>query len=139
MGSGASSNSKKQIQNSHSVTTRDGLFEPGHVVVNDHKSLLPSGYRLTKTIGEGSYGKVKQAYSAKHCKDVAVKIIDCRKKNKLYHARFFRREQQVSYVANHHNIVKCLEILECGYKMYFILEYMDNGNLFRYIIPSVII
>ena len=131
MGSGASSHGQGQSQISQIKATKTVVHQHKCTAINDHKSLLPIGYRLIKTIGEGSFGKVKRAFSVKHGKDVAVKIIDCREKNKLYHARFFRREKQVSYLANHKNIVKCHEIVECGHKIYFILEYMDNGNLFR--------
>lgn len=38
--------------------------------------LLANGYQLGKTIGEGTYSKVKEALSLKHQKKVAIKIID---------------------------------------------------------------
>lgn len=41
--------------------------------------LLANGYQLGKTIGEGTYSKVKEALSLKHQKKVAIKIIDTRK------------------------------------------------------------
>lgn len=38
--------------------------------------LLSNGYQLGKTIGEGTYSKVKEAFSKKHQTKVAIKIID---------------------------------------------------------------
>lgn len=38
--------------------------------------LLSNGYQLGKTIGEGTYSKVKEAVSKKHQRKVAIKIID---------------------------------------------------------------
>lgn len=38
--------------------------------------LLAHGYQLGRTIGEGMYSKVKEAFSQKHRKTVAIKIID---------------------------------------------------------------
>ncbi|XP_065070358.1 testis-specific serine/threonine-protein kinase 3-like [Rhopilema esculentum] len=99
--------------------------------INDKESLKPLGYQLQATIGKGSYGKVKRAYSKKHQRFVAVKIVDLN--NMKEDCRFIRREKQVTYVANHINIVKCFEILECGPKIYMVLEHIDNGDLCRYL------
>lgn len=38
--------------------------------------MLANGYQLGRTIGEGMYSKVKEAFSQKHQKKVAIKIID---------------------------------------------------------------
>lgn len=38
--------------------------------------LLANGYQVGRTIGEGTYSKVKEAFSKKHGKKVAIKIID---------------------------------------------------------------
>lgn len=38
--------------------------------------LLSNGYQLGKTIGEGTYSKVREAFSKKHQRKVAIKIID---------------------------------------------------------------
>ena len=133
MGAGASSINRQPIGKEK---CREARKVPSSAVVNDQESLEPSGYRLIKTIGKGSYGKVKRAFSRKHGRDVAIKIIDRDEKNELHHARFFRREKQVTFVANHRNIVKCFEILECRSRIYIILEYMNNGDLCRFVIIS---
>ena len=38
--------------------------------------LLSNGYQLGKTIGEGTYSKVKEAFSQKPPRQVAIKSID---------------------------------------------------------------
>lgn len=131
MGAGASTIQEKQVKTAVKEKRKEAWAERDKAVINDQESLRLIGYRLIKTIGSGSYGKVKKAFSKKHSKNVAIKIIDCNEKNEDYHKRFFKREKQVSYVAKHNNIVKCFEILECGNKIYLILEYMENGDLCR--------
>ena len=131
MGSGASLAKKKRAQGSDNGIRRKVGFGNRSLSVNDCKSLSPFGYRLTRTIGKGSYGKVKRAFSKKHKTNVAVKILECSEINILQYARFFQREKQVCYVADHRNIVRCLEILECRYRIYIVLEYMENGDLCR--------
>eukprot|EP00794_Sanderia_malayensis_P018058 gene18058-19867_t len=104
----------------------------GEEAVTDAKSLLPAGYQLQKTIGEGSYGKVKLAFSRNFGHQVAIKIVNPSDAKNDYKACFLKREKHVTYVVRHPNIVRCFDILECGPKMYMILEYIDNGDLFRY-------
>lgn len=138
MGAGASSASKKREErNGRRSGRKEAWKDKNERVVNDHESLAAMGYRLTKTIGKGSYGKVKKAVSAKHGSNVAVKIIDCSKKNHKHHARFFRREKQVTCFANHPNIVKCYEVVDCKNKIYIMLEYVENGDLCRSVVFSV--
>ena len=102
------------------------------VEINDRESLKPAGYRLLKTIGSGSFGKVKKAYSKKHRREVAIKIVSPLATKEEFRDRFLQREKQFSYVANHPNVVRCFEIIECGTKVYIILEYVQNGDLCRY-------
>lgn len=47
-----------------------------HVKDTMEEFLLSHGYQMGKTIGEGTYSKVKEAFSKKHQRKVAVKIID---------------------------------------------------------------
>lgn len=48
------------------------------------------GFVMQETIGMGSYGKVKRAYSNELKKDVAVKIITLRKAKPEYVEKFLR-------------------------------------------------
>ncbi len=126
MGANAS-NMQKQKEAKHKNVSKPTDSEE----LDDKECLRPAGYRLQKTIGKGSYGKVKLAYSKHLSREVAIKIIDPKKSKSDFKASFLAREKQVSYVVNHPNIVRCFDILECGPKVYMIFEYVENGDLCR--------
>ena len=99
--------------------------------IDDKASLKHVGYEVSKTLGKGSYGKVKRAFSRKYGRNVAIKILDSKQVDENLRDRFIQREKEVTSIVKHCNIVRCFEILECGTKIYMILEYIDNGNLYR--------
>ena len=99
--------------------------------IDDKASLKHVGYQVSKTLGKGSYGKVKRAFSRKHGCNVAIKILDSQQVDGNIRDRFIQREKEVTSIVKHWNIVRCFEILECGTKIYMILEYIENGNLYR--------
>ena len=74
--------------------------------------LKKQGYNIGTTIGEGSYAKVKSAYSEKTQKRVAMKIINRRKAPKDFKEKFLPRELQILKVVNHQNVIKMFDILE---------------------------
>ena len=59
---------------------------------DDEVYLKKLGYSLGTTIGEGSYAKVKSAYSEKLQKRVAMKIINRRSAPKDFKEKFLPRE-----------------------------------------------
>lgn len=79
---------------------------------DDEVYLKKLGYSLGTTIGEGSYAKVKSAYSEKLQKRVAMKIINRKKAPKDFREKFLPRELKVLKVVSHPNIIKLYEILE---------------------------
>ncbi|KAK7105126.1 hypothetical protein V1264_019728 [Littorina saxatilis] len=100
---------------------------------DDEVYLKKLGYSIGTTIGEGSYAKVKSAYSEKLQKRVAMKIINRRKAPKDFREKFLPRELKVLKVVNHPNIIKLFEILEFEHKIYIVMEHAGHGDLLEYI------
>lgn len=91
------------------------------------------GYALGDQLGKGSYAVVKAAYSRKHQKQVAIKIVTKRKAPDDYLTKFLPREIQVMKHLDHPNVVRMHEAIETSSRIYLILDMADNGDLLDYI------
>jgi serine kinase len=96
--------------------------------------LAKKGFLVNQTLGSGSYSKVKLAHCCGHDHDkVAVKIIDRMKAPKDFQHRFLPREMAIWPKLRHPNIVNMLDMMEDYRRVYMILEFVDNGDVLRYI------
>ncbi|MEE6484111.1 hypothetical protein FKM82_013757 [Ascaphus truei] len=105
---------------------------------DDHDFLLSNGYQLGKTIGEGTYSRVKEAFSIKLQKKVAVKIIDKAGGPEEFIQRFLPRELQIVRHLHHKNIIEVYETLEPEdrAKIYMVMELAEGGDIFDCILQS---
>ncbi|GAB2218257.1 hypothetical protein Droror1_Dr00001476 [Drosera rotundifolia] len=86
-------------------------------------------YKLGRTIGEGTFGKVKMAKNSVSGEMVAIKIIDkvmVMENNLIYQVQ---REIQTMRLLNHPNIVRIHEVLGTRSKIYIVMEYVSGGQL----------
>eukprot|EP00128_Syssomonas_multiformis_P001303 Colp12_sorted_trinity150504_noHs@24901 len=92
-------------------------------------------YRVGKTLGEGTYGKVKLGYNIKSGEKVAIKCIE---KTSLRTPRQVTRVKReiaaLKLLSSHPNIVKVLDVMENDHKIILIMEYASGGELFDYIV-----
>ncbi|XP_052667371.1 testis-specific serine/threonine-protein kinase 3 [Harpia harpyja] len=97
--------------------------------------LLANGYQLGRTIGEGMYSKVKEAFSQKHQKKVAIKIINKNEGPEEFIHRFLPRELQIITGLNHKNIIRVHEMLESTEgKICLVMELAEDGDIFDYVL-----
>lgn len=97
------------------------------------KSILNSrGYVLGKTLGTGTYGKVKFAHSLRLKHPVAVKIVS-RKVAKDVHLKFLPRELDALRSLRHKNVIELIEVLETQDHVYIVMELAEGGDLLDYI------
>ncbi|XP_067163439.1 testis-specific serine/threonine-protein kinase 1 [Apteryx mantelli] len=102
--------------------------------MDDNTALEKRGYNLGVTLGEGSYGKVKAAYSDRLESNVAIKIIDKRRTPRDFLEKFLPREIAALKRMNHPSIVKTYEIFETkAGKVYIMMELGVRGDLLDYI------
>ncbi|XP_056387678.1 testis-specific serine/threonine-protein kinase 1-like [Hyla sarda] len=103
-------------------------------LMDDSALLKMRGYTLGTILGEGSYAKVKSAFS-EHLKcRVAVKIIDRRKAPSDFLQKFLPREMDILPLMNHRYIVKTYEIFEIAEgKIYMVMELGAQGDLLEFI------
>lgn len=86
-------------------------------------------YQLGRTIGEGTFAKVKLAINIINGQNVAVKIIDKNSvmENNLIHQ--VQREIRTMKLLNHPNIVRIHEVIGTKTKIYIVMEYVPGGQL----------
>ena len=95
-----------------------------------------SNYKYIKTIGEGTFGKVKLAVHTLTGEKVAIKILQ---KNLIKDKNEYNRiEKEIKYLKlfNHPNIIQIYEVIESSSSFYIIMEYAQGGELFNYIVEK---
>ncbi|KAF5915641.1 hypothetical protein HPG69_015261 [Diceros bicornis minor] len=102
--------------------------------MDDAAVLKRRGYIMGINLGEGSYAKVKSAYSERLKFNVAVKIIDRNKAPTDFLEKFLPREIEILAMLNHRSIVKTYEIFETSDgKVYIVMELGVQGDLLEFI------
>lgn len=99
--------------------------------------LAKKGYKLTGTIGYGSYAKVKLAEiifknNSSH-RRIASKIIDRNKAPDDFLKKFLPRELDVYRKLSHPNIIEVYDIIEIGPRVYIFMELAEGGDLLDFI------
>jgi len=93
------------------------------VIMSDEESELKKrGYSLGTTLGEGSYAKVKSAFSEKLQLRVAIKIINRKKVPRDFREKFLPRELKIIAAVEHKNIIKMYELMEFHNKVNTIFQ-----------------
>ena len=93
-------------------------------------------YTFLKTIGEGTFGKVKLALHKLTQEKVAIKILEKKKINSKKDLERIEKEIKYMKILNHPNIVKIYEIIEDENNFYIVMEYVPGGELFNYIVKN---
>ncbi|CAO2037382.1 unnamed protein product [Urochloa humidicola] len=86
-------------------------------------------YRLGRTVGEGTFAKVRLAADAENGGAVAVKVIDREtvlKNNLMYQVK---REIRAMKLLSHPNIVRIHEVIATKTKICLAMEYVSGGQL----------
>ncbi|XP_021369212.1 hormonally up-regulated neu tumor-associated kinase homolog [Mizuhopecten yessoensis] len=107
---------------------------PREAIRSFHHSKKVGNYLLGKTIGEGSFAKVKEALHVPTGELVAIKVIDKKRaKQDSYVRKNLRREGKILQLARHPNIVQLFEIMETENSYYLVTELCKGGDLMDYI------
>ena len=88
-------------------------------------------FTILSTIGEGSFGKVFLVSHNKTKSKYAIKRISKLDKNNQEGKTYFKREIEIMYKIHQSNIVRLFNHFEDNEYCYFVMEYIENGNLFE--------
>ncbi|CAF0919846.1 unnamed protein product [Didymodactylos carnosus] len=103
------------------------------IVTSEEFEFQRRGFKLGSLLGEGSYAKVKTAFSERLNRKIAIKIVNRRKAPIDFQQRFLPRELSILQNLDHPHIIKLYEIFNHGHKVYMILELAGHGDLLDYI------
>lgn len=87
-------------------------------------------YEIGKTLGEGSFAKVKYARNSDTGESVAIKVLD--RDHVLRHKMVeqIKREISTMKLIKHPNVVTIFEVMASKTKIYIVVEFVDGGELF---------
>lgn len=87
-------------------------------------------YELGRTLGEGTFAKVKFARNVETGENVAIKILD--KEKVLRHKMIgqIKREISTMKLIKHPNVIRMYEVMASKTKIYIVLEFVTGGELF---------
>ncbi|KAK2642924.1 hypothetical protein Ddye_024687 [Dipteronia dyeriana] len=87
-------------------------------------------YELGRTLGEGSFAKVKFARNTETGENVAIKILDKEKVLKHKMIGQIKREISTMKLIRHPNVIRMYEVMASKTRIYIVLEFVTGGELF---------
>eukprot|EP00002_Diphylleia_rotans_P029531 TRINITY_DN6018_c0_g1_i4.p2 TRINITY_DN6018_c0_g1~~TRINITY_DN6018_c0_g1_i4.p2 ORF type:complete len:183 (-),score=45.91 TRINITY_DN6018_c0_g1_i4:1962-2510(-) len=93
-------------------------------------------YRLGKTVGVGSFSKVKTAVHETTTAKVAVKVINRRKVKTADLQEKIKREIQILKHFSHPHIIRLYDVISTPTDIFLVMEYVPHGELFEFIVTN---
>ncbi|KAL3616873.1 CBL-interacting serine/threonine-protein kinase 23 [Castilleja foliolosa] len=87
-------------------------------------------YELGRTLGEGSFAKVKFARNLETGENVAIKILDKEKVLKHKMIGQIKREISTMKLIRHPHVIRMFEVMASKTKIYIVMEFVTGGELF---------
>uniref|UniRef100_K3WNX6 non-specific serine/threonine protein kinase n=1 Tax=Globisporangium ultimum (strain ATCC 200006 / CBS 805.95 / DAOM BR144) TaxID=431595 RepID=K3WNX6_GLOUD len=87
-------------------------------------------YEIGKTLGEGTFGKVKYAVNTETDERVAIKVLDKEKIQKQNMGAQIKKEISIMKMVRHKHVVVLREVLASRTKIFIVLELITGGELF---------
>ena len=100
----------------------------------NQKRQIVGQYMIGKTIGEGTFGKVKIAIHLPTGEKVAVKMLEKSKIKEPADIRRVNREIKILKKVRHPNVIQLYEVLDTSSAIYLIMENCEGGEMFDYIV-----
>ncbi|CAL1366683.1 unnamed protein product [Linum trigynum] len=91
-------------------------------------------YEVGRTIGEGTFAKVKFARNSETGEPVALKILDKEKVLKHKMAEQIKREVATMKLIQHPHVVTLYEVMGSKTKIFIVMEFVTGGELFDKIV-----
>ncbi|KAM0833489.1 hypothetical protein ACQ4PT_064231 [Festuca glaucescens] len=91
-------------------------------------------YELGRTLGEGTFAKVKFAKNVETGENVAIKILDKEKLLKHKMIGQLKREISTMKLIRHPNVIRMYEVMASKTKIYIVIELVSGGELFDKIV-----
>eukprot|EP00826_Nyctotherus_ovalis_P051220 TRINITY_DN6390_c0_g1_i2.p1 TRINITY_DN6390_c0_g1~~TRINITY_DN6390_c0_g1_i2.p1 ORF type:complete len:549 (-),score=165.41 TRINITY_DN6390_c0_g1_i2:349-1995(-) len=93
-------------------------------------------YILGRTLGEGTFGKVRVATHILTGEKVAIKILEKDRVTDVADVERVAREIHILKIVRHPNLIQLYEIVETTKQLYLVTEYVTGGELYEYIVAN---
>ena len=103
------------------------------------KEVKVGNYIIKKTLGKGTFAKVKLAIHLPKKEKVAIKIIEKRRLKEEDDIIRLKREFEMLTQFNNPNVISVSEIFESKDAYFTVMEYCDGGELFNYIVENKVL
>lgn len=123
---------KQAAQGGQGAAGKQNNRQIGYYVVGKSAPLTSKG----KTLGQGTFGKVREGTHLLTQEKVAIKILEKEKINDQADINRVMREIQILKIVRHPNIVQLYEIIETSKQLFLIMEYAPGGELFDHIVKK---
>jgi len=101
---------------------------------NSRKTKSIGHYLLGKTLGEGTFGKVRIGTHIMTGEKVAIKILEKSRIVEPADVERVSREISILKRVRHKNVIQLFEVIDTPRQIFLIMEYSDGGELFDYIV-----
>lgn len=98
--------------------------------------IISKSYKIDKEIGSGTFGKVYLGEHVPTQSPIAIKVLD---KSKIQDRSDFERvcrELKISQTILHPHLVQLYDMLETENHIFLIMEYLEGGELYDYIVSK---
>ena len=125
-----------KIQTSTDQKSSENLDNAPKNNQNKEKDIKIGNYLIKKTLGKGTFGKVKLGIYLPKNKKVAIKILEKKRLKEEDDLIRLKREFEMLSQFNHPNVITVSEIFESNDAYFTVMEYCDGGELFNYIVKN---
>jgi len=134
--------SEHQGGSSRSAPRSRGVPAPGRMSMSQYYDDAHQSSRvrtigqfvLGKTLGEGTFGKVKLGKHMITSEKVAIKVLERARMKEAADVTRVTREIKILKRNIHPNVIQLYEVLDSSTAIYLIMEHIDGGELFDYIV-----
>lgn len=115
--------------NSHQITVASP--RPAEATVSDGRQFAAEfgRYRLLEKLGQGGMGSVYRAYDSELCREVALKVLDCRHDSTAEALKRFQQEARLIAKLNDPNICFIYDISKQDGRHYISMTYIQGQPL----------
>ena len=121
----------KRATSKEEMTTKETL--PSSLDKTSDKEKENRKFIILRSLGQGSFGKVKEALHVLTQEKLAIKILEKDRVRKAEDLIRINREMLILTKVHHPNIIQLYEIIETRRYYFFVMEYAKKGELSRYI------
>jgi len=132
---GHATKGQQNVSRQNKASTGSGTSQTNPDAAKPKRQIVGQ-YMIGRTIGEGTFGKVKLAVHIPTGEKVAIKILEKGRIKEQGDVRRVNREIKILKKTRHGNIIQLFEVLDTKSSIYLIMECAEGGEMFDFIVAQ---